>query len=400
QLAEKANGNVFRTTVGAPNPNHINIIEGYSGNAINSDVMSSTISGGGSLRQENIIGGNTNTVGNDNASNVADLSGTGAHYAVIGGGYDNVNNGLASIITGYHCKIEKEATHGTISGGSFQRIVKGDYSTIGGGTQNEITQSNAVIAGGNNNKAAGINSAILGGSSNEASAQYATVLGGVGNKATANNAIVNGGSNNTASAGSAVIGGGSNNTASQSFATVAGGFQNTASQSYAFIAGGRENQANALYSSSSGRGAKAKFEGQKAHADGYFVAIGDAQFTDLILRMQSIDATSKMIGINGVATAPQIEAGSAWAFAYRIIARSTTGDVKSWRAEGVIKRDATGNASLVGSPVKTVIGETTGASTWDVTILAGSATLNLNGIGASGTTINWVAKLETIEVIA
>jgi len=145
-----------------------------------------------------------------------------------------------------------------ISGGgnaSNKNLVTDNYSTIGGGTGNQVGNNNSsiddayynTVGGGYNNKATGQYAFIGGGLGNEATALYCTVSGGGSNKATGSSATIAGGQNNQA-VGGAFVGGGFNNNASIGNSTISGGEANTAKASYATIGGGRNNEAGGIYS--------------------------------------------------------------------------------------------------------------------------------------------------------
>jgi hypothetical protein len=103
------------------------------------------------------------------------------------------------------------------------QVASGDYSVIGGGTDNTASGGYATVGGGR---------------SNTANNAYATVGGGYINAANSPFATVGGGQGNTASGNFATVGGGIANTASGNFATVGGGYSNTASGDYSAIPGG------------------------------------------------------------------------------------------------------------------------------------------------------------------
>jgi hypothetical protein len=425
---------------------YINMIAGYEGNAIASDIRAATISGGGVAGFENIIGGRTANVGTT-TPNVADVLGTGASYAVIGGGYDNVNNALAGVLTGFHCVIEQLATHATISGGSYHKILDGDYGTIGGGTQNTINDgANASISGGSGNKITGNNTTIGGGYNNEVKVEGGTIAGGTTNivnnskgtigggsintvsadngtiagglqntisaglygcigggyknTVSANYGVIGGGFTNNANASAATVCGGNTNVASGIYSTVIGGANGTASGQGATVLGGELNQATADHSTASGKEAKAAMKGQFARAAGKFTNAGDAQSSENVLRIITTDATAALIGIEGAALAPVMPASTSWFFTARIVARRTDveGDTACFEVKGLAYRNVTGNITLVGTPTITQLFATAGATTWAVSVVLGTSTLNIKATGEAGKTIRWVEKLELVEV--
>jgi hypothetical protein len=441
-LAQKANVKFHSNTGTDANPN---IKHGSIHNVISDDVFSATISGGGGLGRENIIGGDTSNVGTENPNVVK--TGTGANFAVIGGGYDNVNNALAGVITGFHCVVDQLATHGTISGGSFHKILDGDYGTIAGGTQNTINDGiNPTISGGTLNKVTGNDTTISGGSSNEVKINGGTIGGGSGNivnnirgtigggylntvtsdngtiaggiqnnlsaglygaigggyknTVSSNYGTVNGGFTNTASASSATVAGGNTNTASGIYATVSGGNLNIASGQGSSVLGGESNQATANYSSAIGKESKATMVGENVRANGKFTNVGDAQISDNVLRIITTDATATLIGLGGAASAPTMPAGTSWFFTAKIVARRTDveGDTACFEVKGLMQKIGTNAVALVGTPTITQLFASSGATTWAVTVSVGTSTLNIRGTGEAGKTIRWVMKLERVEV--
>jgi hypothetical protein len=475
-LAQKSN---YRQTNAGDGTESVNMIAGFEDNAIASDLYSCTIAGGGSIGRENVIGGNAANVGTANP-NLPTTTGTNARYAVIGGGYDNVNNALAGVLTGFHCKIEQAATHGTISGGSFHEINGGDYNTVAGGTINAIESGsnntisggrnntidnpakegstisggfnnivngvssvvsggsgnkaqadNSTVSGGYNNTASGVGSVIGGGGANTASGLNSEVLGGTSNTASGSNSLVNGGFSNIASGNYSNINGGANhksigdysavsggryNEAQKQFSNVGGGFTNIANGDYSAILGGQNNTSNGnhssvlggqgnvadgLHSSAHGLDAKARTNGQIAHAFGKIAVTGDAQESRFVLRNQTTTATATVIGLNGTAH-PQMADDSSWLFKYLIIAKdvNNNSEAKAWEVTGLAMNNTGASASLIGTPTKTVIAASTNASTWDITVGTGTDSLFIQGTGEVGKTINWVAMLQTVEVIA
>lgn len=219
----------------SPSPN---LIGGYSGNQIATDVWGATIGGGGSDdwgpnrvtdRFGTIAGGVNNQVGNDlGMIDISDL-------ATIGGGGDNAAHGWASTISGgYSNTITNTANAATIGGGQ-NNIITGDWTNT-----------------------------ISGGDSNTASGYW--------------NATVAGGAQNTASESESTVGGGAENTASGVFSTVGGGYQNTASGWGAFVAGGVGNQASGDTSFAAGHNAQANHNGAFVWADN--TGTGVASTTD------------------------------------------------------------------------------------------------------------------------
>ena len=150
----------------------------------------------------------------------------------------------------------------------------GDYSTVGGGSNNTASGTSSTISGGGGNQATSLRSTIGGGYQNTASGDDATVGGGEDNTASQNYATVGGGRENTASDYYSTIGGGYLNVVNDPAATIGGGRENRATGSFATVPGGHLNQADGLYSFAAGRRAKANHDGAFVWGDGT-----DADFT-------------------------------------------------------------------------------------------------------------------------
>lgn len=208
----------------SPSPN---LIGGYSGNQVGSNVWGATIGGGGS----DDLGPNTIT----------------DHYSTIAGGVMNLaGNDTGAIYT---------TDMATVGGGGYN-TAHGWASTISGGYTNTITNTAnaATIAGGQNNTITGEwTNTIGGGDSNTASGYW--------------NATVAGGALNTASQSEATVSGGAENTASGIFSTVSGGYQNIADGQGSFVAGGVGNQALGDTSFAAGNNAHADHNGAFVWAD-------------------------------------------------------------------------------------------------------------------------------------
>lgn len=234
------------------------------------DVRMSAILFGGHLGFPNVIGS---------------FSGSGASYSTIVGGYDNIIDSIAGTIGGgAHHRIfgdEPNSSHNTIAGGSFNEILRGEYSTISGGTLNlilknridgtPVNSTHSFIAGGNSNKIRGGNSSIGGGLNNSTDGDSVVIAGGQNNTATGNFNIISGGGNNQCLYGDLKLGqkntigggrfniidgatnpigntisGGENNETSGVYNTISGGFNNqngtkTVQASYSVMGGGLDN---------------------------------------------------------------------------------------------------------------------------------------------------------------
>lgn len=215
-----------------------NVVVGGESNTI------SATSGNGS----NFIGGGRfNSIGTNGFKNV-----------IVGGTNNRVCCGVESFIGGgaFNC-ITSTSGAGSILGGDFN-VISGNYSTLGGGWQNNISAECGFIGGGKFNINAGELSTITGGCCNTTSGRWSTISGGqcnivtndntfVGggelNKVYCFNGVISGGSVNTNCGCSSTIGGGRQNSIANNadFSTLGGGLSNTISSINSTIAGGNSN---------------------------------------------------------------------------------------------------------------------------------------------------------------
>lgn len=147
----------------------------------------------------------------------------------------------------------------TISGGA-SHLVTDNYSTIGGGLQNQ--------AGNNDNSSSGNAVAtVAGGERNKATGTWSTVGGGLQNTASGKYSAVGAGWANNASGESSAVAGGRSNSATQSYSFVGGGYSNVASGWQATVPGGVSNSAAGMYSFAAGRQAKSNHTGAYVWGD-------------------------------------------------------------------------------------------------------------------------------------
>jgi hypothetical protein len=305
-------------------------------NTIATDSVGNTISGGGNSP--------------DSPNIIGTAPGKNVWVATIGGGYDNQSDGTASTIGGgaHHRITPVSATlghghHGTIGGGSFSTLsADGDYNTIGGGTQHVIdgTSSSATIAGGNDNTVSANRGSIIGGQANTVTGVGGSVLGGL------------------------------------------------------------ENVAAGQWSTASGYGGKATFEGQRAHGVSYFGVAGDAQGFDAVLKRVTTDGSAASMTIGTAGTFMVLPDNTTWAFDALIVGRNTAADEHAaYKVSGLIKRDSgAGTVALVGSVTTTVIAETVAAWTASATAETATGDLRIRVTGEAGKTIRWSAFVHAAAV--
>jgi len=150
-----------------------------------------------------------------------------------------------------------------------------------------------------------------------------------------------------------------------------------------------------------GPGAVAVNEGQFTRASGIFSTVGDAQISSFISRNETTTNVQTELFLDGASGRLVIPDQTTWTFDIIISARRTDVDDESagYKLEGVIDRNTgVATTALVGTLLKTVIGEDTAA--WDVTAEADAANgaLVIKVTGENAKTIRWVAKTSVVEV--
>jgi hypothetical protein len=152
-----------------------------------------------------------------------------------------------------------------------------------------------------------------------------------------------------------------------------------------------------------GSGSSARIYGQQAFANGSFATAGDAQEGLYVLRNITTDNTLTELYLDGVTATESLVLPNDSVFTFDILvaARRTdaTGGGAAYRFVGVARKDATsGSITFIGTPSKTVIGETD--NPWDaaVSVNTGNGSLRVRVTGQNAKTIRWVATVRTSEV--
>jgi len=251
-----------------------------------------------------------------------------------------------------------------------------------------------------------------------AAAEKSVVGGGAGNSidSSATAAVVSGGSSNQTLAVNSVTGGGASNTtnATATGGVVGGGLSNILRGAYSAIGGGRENQtgANAAYSTvPAGYKANATNYGQEVIASGVFSsAVGTAQRSRYVLRTVTTSDTASRLTSDGVGSANgdntiNMPAESLFVVTGVVAAKdinTSVADAKVWEFTATFKRGALASSvELVGAAAVTELVADTGASAWALVITADivNGGVSFSVSGAPGTTIRWVASVDTTEIV-
>lgn len=275
------------------------------------------------------------------------------------------------------------------SGGNARGADAVDLQVVRAAATQVASGTRAFAGAGRNNTVSAIDAAVVGGDTNAATVDYAFVGGGI---------------SNTASAASATVAGGDANTASGSQSAISGGVDNTASGSQSFIGGGEGNVASGGYSSvPGGVNALANKWAQRSLSAGSFGAFGDAQASELIWRISTIDATANvemfLDGSSAIATIPN---NTTWGFDIILVGRSSAGVEAVWSVRGAIHNNG-GTTALTAAVTTAMIADGTGG-TWGV---VGSFVVDADNVndalrlrvtGAAATNIRWTAHARIIEV--
>lgn len=169
------------------------------------------------------------------------------------------------------------------------------------------------------------------------------------------------------------------------------------------VAIGSGSVASAVGSFAEGNGASASIYGQKAYANGSFAAAGDAQHGVYVLRNTTTDNTLTELYLDGVAATERIVMPNNSVFVFDILVAGRRTDAvgggAGYRFVGVARKDTTaGSITFVGTPSKTIVGETDTA--WDaaVSVDTTNGSFRVRVTGQNSKTINWVATVMTTEV--
>ena len=304
---------------------------------------------------------------------------------------------------------DANATSGGIAIGNFTDAT-GTYGTAIG-TSADATAINASALG-NDAQAAGSDAVALGKS--RASGSYSLAAAIANNTssygATGANSIAMGQKSKATGGQSAAIGNFAQ--ATNTSACAIGGYLPRA-EGTSSLALGTYAQAEAAGSVAIGYRTKSKTTGKLAFnaaepTGGVGTNNGDNQRGMYVLRRATTDATQTVLSGNGGTVAASNswvpEDNSAHAFSGTIIARqdATDGDdYAAWEVKGAIMRASNASSTVVGMAIINSLYHTSGASAWDVAIEANTTlgSCEVKVTGAASTNIQWVATIDTSEVV-
>ncbi len=408
------------STVGGGNTNTITADYGFIGGG-----FANIIGGGFIKRNSTIAGGSSNSI--------HALSG-----AIGGGGGNLVSADFSGIASGNSNVVI--TSHSDIGGGWQNRIdgavEEHRLSVIGGGSTNHITAFGAGILGGAGNEVLANYSVIVGGNLNTINnnadfgfigggdgntiwewAQYSVIGGGQDNQLQGLHSVIGGGLENEIVLSKSFIGGGYSNKIGGEYSAIGGGYDNQIAKTYSFIGGGNSNLTLGYYtvigggddntavkeysSVIGGQGAITMNYGQMAQASGTFATQGDAQTSVFVLRNQTTDATATSLFLDGAGQQIAMPGNGAMTFHILIVGKTTGNSgppiVGGFEVSGTAFDNA-GSATLVG-PLNIIPFGAGGG--WTVTVGPGTFTqfLDIQVTGTASTTIDWVARVQTAEVI-
>jgi hypothetical protein len=215
------------------------------------------------------------------------------------------------------------------------------------------------------------------------------------------NAVIGGGLRNIASGTASAVGGGQANAAPGSFSAVNGGNGNTTGGTASWCPGGFQGDARGAY-------------GKGIWASGQFTAAGDAQSAEHVLRRQSTDATATRLTADNAAPAAanSLNLPNSATFLVRllVIARQiggsagTAGDSAGWDVTALLRRGASAAATVViaggGAALAPGFADAAAAG-WRLAVTADTTNggLSVSGTGEASKTINWVARIASVEAV-
>ena len=176
------------------------------------------------------------------------------------------------------------------------------------------------------------------------------------------------------------------------------------------IAIGAAALANNSNSIAIGQNSMTDMPGQISFATGNFSVQGDNAVSILPMRITTTDATVTEMKLSSgivIAASPAgvitLTNNSTYIFDCDIVARkSATGiDYSAWNVKFCINREAAAaNTALVGTVTKTIIGQTSGATAWDITVTVDTTNGRpvISVTGQAATTIRWVNNVRLTKV--
>ena len=253
-----------------------------------------------------------------------------------------------------------------------------------------------------NRAAKGNYSVVSGGFNNGAFFQYGTVSGGYNNYTNDDYATVVGGRDNSATNNYCIAGGDSSD--ATGWNSVALGDNTIASEQGAVSLGGEYNLADGYYSTGIGYSADAKrrpsilcIGGQNRSSS---LSTLDHQTAIQCLGGRTTDATPyQLAGYKNTSTLYMngLDSNDHYVFTAYVIGTDYT-DTAGWEFKGVVRRVGSASPTFVGTPSKSSVAATSGASAWDADIVASGNSFTIEVTGEASKTVTWTGSIWTTEV--
>jgi hypothetical protein len=285
--------------------------------------------------------------------------------------------------------LSLQVPDGTVKCGNARGMGAVDLQTLRSNAS-QVASGNNSVSMGQNNTASGT-SAIGIGSNNVASNTSSVVIGAY-NTASSNYSSAIGYTNTASGYSSVAIGAYST---ANSYSSVAIGSGNTASGAYTVAMGSNSNTNNIS--------SKVMFGIAFGGTNGAY------QMGQLGLGAITTDATATVLksdaNVLSSSNICTLQNNNAIAFTVEVVARNTsTGMTGRWEAKGLIKRGANASSTaLVGTPTVTLTNGDNeawiAAGAIAITADTTNGALAITATGASSTTIHWLAKILTTEVL-
>lgn len=141
--------------------------------------------------------------------------------------------------------------------------------------------------------------------------------------------------------------------------------------------------------------------GQSVRSEGYFQSPGDSQHSQYILRCSTTDDNWTSFKNNNT-NAILLASNRTISFSVNIVARATNIKANAaYKLEGLLFNDGYG-AEIIGLPIKTILGEDVSSLDVRASISGGGSGLSdyllLEASGSNSYNINWLAKVDLLEV--
>lgn len=258
------------------------------------------------------------------------------------------------------------------------QVASGNYSLVAGGRNNKASGADSVAAG-NTNTASGVASTAFGGG-HTVSGDYSAAMG-YGNTITTSYGTAIGFGNTVSASGGVGLGVG-NSVSGTNGVAVGGANSVTSSSAFAY-----------------GVQAKARLYCMEAQAAGQLAAVGDAQFTRTIMRVNTTGATGTRLLVNsGDFTIPSNATIGA---RVAICGRKQSGGASSafYGVRQVVIANTAGTTALQGA-VGTVGTDIDTLTIGGIAITADDTNdaMAITVTGVAATNIAWVATIEAIEI--